>query len=1481
MDFNQEFHKVCKYGSLQDLEDLFTNSKVTPSYVADDGTTLLMCAVDIGAQAEIVSAFIRLGADVNARKENGWTALMIAAQKDHPEVIKALINSGADVNAREENGWTALMIAVQEDHPEVIKALIDGGADVNLKNNDGATAQMIAANKGYFSLEKMLAESNSITEEDFKKLCHNCNATAVLESLKKKNISSCFVFENGETLLRTAIRVVSTPEIIQVLLDFGFDVNAHIDNGGTALTAAAFEGSASIIQTLINAGANTNVVMKDGHTPLTIAAQKNCPKVIDLLIRWGCDVNTAEKEKGRTPLHIAALAGHTETAKALLEGGCYVDTLVGNGYTALMLAAHENYPDIVEALAKAGANVNRRDSQGNTALFHTAENDSADAAESLLMCGAEINILDDIGRSALILAAQKDAHKVIKVLIKHGANSKIQIVEGTALTIAAANDFSNSVRSMLEEGVSPNDIDNCGRTALMVAVEKKASKTIKTLIDGGADLNLQNGDGWTALMFSVYQDASVIKQLLSAGANPHLRNKNGETAFMIAEREKLGTAICTLIDEMGSDEPQALIPSRDPLTLTSLAPSMADTFPLPIPWDSLVVYEKKLPLNKTYDDYNNLRQSVDKTARLTADAFMRKYGEYGNIKTFIENDCGYKYGTQLILLAVDKIVNSFIQMGIYTLDRDGFIEKYYDEGFVWPEANGKIVDKYMDIKLKAEELDAYRTARRESRGRFIGGGFGLTGATKGMMQAGALNLATGAVHGVFNLVAKGISAIGDSIKLSSLYESKKTHATLWKGIYQSVFNLHLSTVEAMRDMGLLEINEKLVPYLFNDNSQIASRIVNNFPQMPKDVVMSEFPKVLLMNPYEDKIYLTMLDLFGDRDGGLERVAKYFGVSCVSVAKKKQVQALYKNLQPQFEVSEEKARSAKKIFVSQCSDNGWTGVNQEFLHEIDKAIDQYSLKARTVEDYIFPTREEANLARKEIKVMKRDLPGKKALWSEQNAVDAFNKLESWHFFSLPALKEKENLENFLRYAEQQARLTHGILFENREARDVAKHFFDSLGQIHHGLTQDMVNAFVEEAFPAVLAQDAQFRSFYILLMNQICELAAYLHRPNSNRGSEEKGLSLELILQLREKGPDGVTWRMEDSDLVWVNELVDSYRGVYDIKIRTVNGVILPTIEEANATREEMEQVRGLLDGLDYTGSVVDIEEADRRLSTYVAKSDVVNDWISSLRRTFDEQLRTVESTVFSTYEEAVAARREFAYLQSLLQGLSWHESDVEAQEAMTRIANYKPQTSVGIALVNEMKILAERFDEQSRTVNCHGNTVVFDSREAADQARSVIFHLEKWHKKLESEIKKEKGEKKKTEGEDKTENEDEPLTKDDIDKIAIMLNDNECPKAIRIIYVNLFRDLFMKWIDKRSVFGRLFNVFFFSGLIFWISKEVVSYWSKFLSWPWWNSVPAGFFTVIIFIFLLACLYGWVEIFLSERKTVRRMKRWIKQQKKVQ
>ncbi len=76
---------------------------------------------------EEVRRLVGSGADVNARDENGWTALMRASllNNSNKEVIQVLIDSGADVNARDKNGWTALMFAsANTSNPEVIEFLI-------------------------------------------------------------------------------------------------------------------------------------------------------------------------------------------------------------------------------------------------------------------------------------------------------------------------------------------------------------------------------------------------------------------------------------------------------------------------------------------------------------------------------------------------------------------------------------------------------------------------------------------------------------------------------------------------------------------------------------------------------------------------------------------------------------------------------------------------------------------------------------------------------------------------------------------------------------------------------------------------------------------------------------------------------------------------------------------------------------------------------------------------------------------------------------------------------------------------------------------------------------------------------------------------------------------------------------------------------------------------------------------------------------
>lgn len=66
--------------------------------------------------------------------QEGWTALMLAAQNAHQQAVECLLQRGADVEARDDVAWTALMVAAQDGSVEMIGRLLDGGADVNAAN---------------------------------------------------------------------------------------------------------------------------------------------------------------------------------------------------------------------------------------------------------------------------------------------------------------------------------------------------------------------------------------------------------------------------------------------------------------------------------------------------------------------------------------------------------------------------------------------------------------------------------------------------------------------------------------------------------------------------------------------------------------------------------------------------------------------------------------------------------------------------------------------------------------------------------------------------------------------------------------------------------------------------------------------------------------------------------------------------------------------------------------------------------------------------------------------------------------------------------------------------------------------------------------------------------------------------------------------------------------------------------------------------
>ena len=90
----------------------------------------------LSGNVNIVRLIINLGVDVNARDNDGETALMDApwigsSQASAAAITKLLLENGADVNAKDNKSWTALTYAVYFNFSDVIRLLVQHGADVH------------------------------------------------------------------------------------------------------------------------------------------------------------------------------------------------------------------------------------------------------------------------------------------------------------------------------------------------------------------------------------------------------------------------------------------------------------------------------------------------------------------------------------------------------------------------------------------------------------------------------------------------------------------------------------------------------------------------------------------------------------------------------------------------------------------------------------------------------------------------------------------------------------------------------------------------------------------------------------------------------------------------------------------------------------------------------------------------------------------------------------------------------------------------------------------------------------------------------------------------------------------------------------------------------------------------------------------------------------------------------------------------------
>ena len=252
---------------------------------------------------EAIEVLLRAGADLEARDEDGMTALQLAVEsREHREILDFLITAGANINTRDYEGLTPLMRAAREySRLRALRRLMSmtkNGLDLQATDKDGSTALHHAVTYDNSSAAKLLIKAgldplrmDLLGNSAIKIALEQYNIRFVVKNLPE--------FDNVRSKLRlnilhTAVYIGDEGVVSELLQrapekDVEDYVNLPCDMG-TPLYCAAYRGSIPIMEKLIGRGAQVNLVGGTIGSPLIAACAMGHVQAAIWLLRKGAEL---------------------------------------------------------------------------------------------------------------------------------------------------------------------------------------------------------------------------------------------------------------------------------------------------------------------------------------------------------------------------------------------------------------------------------------------------------------------------------------------------------------------------------------------------------------------------------------------------------------------------------------------------------------------------------------------------------------------------------------------------------------------------------------------------------------------------------------------------------------------------------------------------------------------------------------------------------------------------------------------------------------------------------------------------------------------------------------------------------------------------------------------------------------------------------------------------------------------------------------